>query len=85
MLRAGGGGRGLHVDGDLGGGNGDCCHTQLARWCPSLRGLRLHGSREERAELIAQRVQPTARQVDRDWDVLVTTCVSPMRAINHNL
>src|SRR3546814_16819833 len=45
----------------------DVCSSDL------VRTLRLIGTKEERAELIADVIRPTVRQSERDWDVLLTT------------
>eukprot|EP00903_Cladosiphon_okamuranus_P016661 g15364.t1 len=45
--------------------------NELKRWCPVLRPLRFHGTREERAVLIEERLR--VGHNDRDWDVLITT------------
>ena len=44
--------------------------NEFKRWCPSLRVLRFHGTREERQQIVAERLDPG---FDRDWDVIVTT------------
>ncbi|KAM3574460.1 hypothetical protein VYU27_003566 [Nannochloropsis oceanica] len=44
--------------------------NEFRRWCPSLRILRFHGSKDERAELVERRLCPG---VERDWDCLITT------------
>jgi len=47
--------------------------NEFTRWCPSLRTVRFHGNKEERAELVETVLRPARRPEDRDWDVLVTT------------
>lgn len=47
--------------------------NEFQRWCPSLRPLRFHGSKEERAEFVDEYIRPASKSGDRDWDVLVTT------------
>lgn len=47
--------------------------NEFGRWCPSLRTIRFHGSKEERAEFIEEVLKPTRRADERDWDVCVTT------------
>lgn len=42
--------------------------NELQRFCPSIRPLRLHGTKEEREELLKE-----VRKKDRTWDVVVTT------------
>ena len=42
--------------------------NELARFCPSIRPLRLHGNKEEREELLKE-----IRKKERTWDVVVTT------------
>eukprot|EP01038_Epipyxis_sp_PR26KG_P008238 gene8238-11148_t len=46
--------------------------NELKKWCPSLRPLRFHGSKEERAE-IAEQLKPGKDHSLRPWDVVVTT------------
>lgn len=47
--------------------------NEFARFCPSIRPLRFHGNREEREEIIANHLQPSTRQEDRQWDVVMAT------------
>jgi SWI/SNF-related matrix-associated actin-dependent regulator of chromatin subfamily A member 5 len=47
--------------------------NEFQRWCPSVRPLRFHGSKEERAEFVETYLRPAAKSDDREWDVLVTT------------
>ena len=47
--------------------------NEFGRWCPSLRAIRFHGDKHERAEIIQERLRPGIKQSERDWDVLVTT------------
>jgi SWI/SNF-related matrix-associated actin-dependent regulator of chromatin subfamily A member 5 len=47
--------------------------NEFQRWCPSLRPLRFHGSKEERGEFVDTYLRPAAKSDDREWDVLVTT------------
>jgi hypothetical protein len=47
--------------------------TEYKRWCPSLRTLRFHGNKVERADLIAERLIAGQTNEERDWDVVVTT------------
>jgi SWI/SNF-related matrix-associated actin-dependent regulator of chromatin subfamily A member 5 len=46
--------------------------NEFQRWCPVLRILRFHGSKEERQEIIQSRLKP-ASQGERDWDIVITT------------
>lgn len=46
--------------------------NEFKRWCPVMKVLRFHGSKEERQEIIQTRLK-SAAQGDRDWDVLITT------------
>jgi SWI/SNF-related matrix-associated actin-dependent regulator of chromatin subfamily A member 5 len=46
--------------------------NEVARWCPTLRAIRFHGSKEERALMIAKEMQPVPHG-ERNWDVCVTT------------
>jgi len=49
--------------------------NEFQRFCPSIRTLRFHGSKEEREEIINSRLKfaKAASDTDRDWDVVVTT------------
>ena len=47
--------------------------NEFKRWCPDLRVIRFHGSKEERAEIIQDVLQPGAAHEKRGWDVVVTT------------
>lgn len=47
--------------------------NEFRRWCPALRPVRFHGSKEERAVFIDEVLKPTKRAEERDWDVCVTT------------
>lgn len=47
--------------------------NEFNRWCPSLRVVRFHGSKEERAEIVADVLKPGLSQEQRGWDVVVTT------------
>ena len=47
--------------------------NELGRWCPELRAVRLHGSREEREELLETVLRPRRTSSDREFDVCVTT------------
>ena len=47
--------------------------NECARWCPALRPVRFHGSKEERAEFVEHTLKPVARGEERDWDVCITT------------
>jgi SWI/SNF-related matrix-associated actin-dependent regulator of chromatin subfamily A member 5 len=42
-------------------------------WCPSIRTLRFHGTREHREEIVKEHLQPGIDPADREWDVLITT------------
>ena len=41
--------------------------NEFNRWCPSLRVVRFHGSKEERAELVADVLKPGLSQEQRGW------------------
>ena len=45
--------------------------NEFGRWCPTLRAVRFHGDKHERAEIIQERIRPGIPQSERDWDVLV--------------
>jgi len=47
--------------------------NEFAHWCPSLRTVRFHGSKEERAEIAQRVLKPASKAENRDWDVCVTT------------
>ena len=47
--------------------------NEFKRWCPVLRVLRFHGSREERQETIDTMLKPSSVRDDREWDVVITT------------
>lgn len=42
--------------------------NEIQKFCPSLRALRFHGTKEERVDL-----KPMVREKNRSWDVLITT------------
>lgn len=46
--------------------------NEFARWCPSFRVLKFHGTREEREQIVEEKLKPI-RVGNRDWDVLITT------------
>lgn len=47
----------------------------LLRWCPSLRPLKLLGSKEERKQVVQQHILPAIANpaAARTWDVVVTS------------
>lgn len=45
--------------------------NEFEMWCPSLRALCFHGTKEERREIIKKKLAPG--QTKREWDVVVTT------------
>ena len=47
--------------------------NEFGLWCPSLRVVRFHGSKDERAEMINSVIRPAARPSERNWDVCITT------------
>jgi len=47
--------------------------NEFKKWCPSIRALRFHGSKEERQEIVDTRLLPGQPEDERDWDVCVTT------------
>jgi SWI/SNF-related matrix-associated actin-dependent regulator of chromatin subfamily A member 5 len=49
--------------------------NEFNRFCPSIRTLRFHGTKEERDEIINDRLKnaKAASENERDWDVLITT------------
>eukprot|EP00935_MAST-01C_sp_MAST-1C-sp1_P001291 g1291.t1 len=46
---------------------------EIGRWCPSLRPVRLHGTKEERAELLATVLQPGRSKENMQFDICLTT------------
>jgi SWI/SNF-related matrix-associated actin-dependent regulator of chromatin subfamily A member 5 len=42
-------------------------------WCPTIRCLRFHGTKEERQVFIDDHLRASLTQDQRDWDVIVTT------------
>ena len=49
--------------------------NEFKRFCPTIRTLRFHGSKEEREEIINTRLKQASAvcKTERDWDVVVTT------------
>ena len=47
--------------------------NEFARWCPSLRTVRFHGSKEERQEIVDNVLKPGIAHEKRGWDVVITT------------
>ena len=47
--------------------------NEFKRWCPSLRAVRFHGSKDERAVFVQEVLQASRKQSQRSWDVVVTT------------
>lgn len=47
--------------------------NEFRRWCPSIRTLKFHGSKEERQLIIDESLNAALTQDQRDWDVVVTT------------
>lgn len=47
--------------------------NEFARWAPTLKTLRFHGSRDEREEIINYKLLPSRPHEERNWDILVTT------------
>ena len=46
---------------------------EIKRFCPSLRSVSLHGDREERTTIIAQRLRPGMTFEERGWHICLTT------------
>ena len=46
---------------------------EFARWTPSIRVLKFHGSKDEREVIINEHLQAARTQESRGWDVLITT------------
>jgi SWI/SNF-related matrix-associated actin-dependent regulator of chromatin subfamily A member 5 len=47
--------------------------NEFARWCPCIRVVKFHGSKEERERLVEDVLQPGRRHEERSWDVIITT------------
>mmetsp|Transcript_9123 Transcript_9123/g.8154 ORF Transcript_9123/g.8154 Transcript_9123/m.8154 type:complete len:1404 (-) Transcript_9123:63-4274(-) len=47
--------------------------NEFARWTPSIKTLRFHGSKEDRDEIVSNFMQPSKPHDQRGWDVCVTT------------
>lgn len=47
--------------------------SEIRRWCPQLRPIKFHGTKDERAEMAAGPLQPGIAAEKREWDVVVTT------------
>lgn len=53
-------------------------HREFTRWCPSIRCFRFHGTREERAQMVASgQLHPS------QWDVLLTSYEMSIREKAH--
>jgi SWI/SNF-related matrix-associated actin-dependent regulator of chromatin subfamily A member 5 len=53
-------------------------HREFGRWCPSIRCFRFHGTKEERAEMVAQgQLHPD------NYDVLLTSYEMSIREKSH--
>ena len=46
--------------------------NEIKRWCPSLTGIKFHGSKDERQVMINDVLRPGQRDDQRDWCVAVT-------------
>lgn len=44
--------------------------NEFKRWCPVMRVIRFHGTKDERQAILTERMDPG---LERDWDVVVTT------------
>jgi len=47
--------------------------NEFQRWCPSIRTLRFHGSKEEREAIAKEMLRPGVTHSERSWDVVITT------------
>ena len=47
--------------------------NEFQRWCPSIRVLKFHGTKDERANIVATAMKPVKDHSKRNWDVVVTT------------
>ena len=46
---------------------------EFNRWCPTLRAVKLHGTKDERQEMLSTVLQAGRKNEDREFDVCVTT------------
>ncbi|GMH46812.1 hypothetical protein TrLO_g5455 [Triparma laevis f. longispina] len=59
--------------------------NELKRWAPTLRGVKFHGMKDEREELVENVLKPGQKDSLRSWDVVVTTyevCNSEKKALS---
>ena len=58
--------------------------NELKRWAPSLKGIRFHGSKDEREEISNDVLKPGQKDSEREWDVVVTTyeCVNMEKQVS---
>ncbi|GMI09136.1 hypothetical protein TrVE_jg12629 [Triparma verrucosa] len=47
--------------------------NELKRWAPTLRGVKFHGMKDEREEMVENVLKPGQKDSLRSWDVVVTT------------
>ena len=47
--------------------------NEIERWAPTLKAVRFHGSKEDRAQLTRDVMEPAMRDENRKWNVCVTT------------
>ena len=53
-------------------------HREFNRWCPSIRCFRFHGTKEERAAMVA-----SGQLKPENWDVLLTSYEMSIREKAH--
>jgi SWI/SNF-related matrix-associated actin-dependent regulator of chromatin subfamily A member 5 len=47
--------------------------NEIARWAPTLTAVKFHGDKETREEIIRRDLEPSQRDEERTWNVVVTT------------
>jgi SWI/SNF-related matrix-associated actin-dependent regulator of chromatin subfamily A member 5 len=47
--------------------------NEIARWAPTLKAVKFHGTKEERLQLTREVMEPAQRDENREWNVCVTT------------
>lgn len=47
--------------------------NEFARWAPKLKIIKFHGDKATREDIRANILEPSQRDEDRDWNVVVTT------------
>jgi len=47
--------------------------NELKRWCPAIRVMKFHGSKDERLNIVENVLKPELSPAERSWDVCITT------------